>query len=84
MFTSGLKNQKAITDKELNNLKTFMVDTNYHEHTNKTTQQLFNSLGQLQTIRQQVDYLNIALPDALSYLRGNNLLILDLKSHLAS
>jgi methyl-accepting chemotaxis protein len=84
MFTSGLKNQRAITDKEVNNLKTFMVDTNYHEHTNKTTQQLFNSLGQLQTIRQQVDSLNIALPDALSYYTGNNLLILDLNGHLAS
>jgi methyl-accepting chemotaxis protein len=84
MFTSGLKNQRAITDKEINNLKTFMVDTNYHEHTNKTTQQLFNSLGQLQTIRQQVDSLNIALPDALSYYTGNNLLILDLNGHLAS
>ncbi|WP_293762974.1 methyl-accepting chemotaxis protein [uncultured Paraglaciecola sp.] len=84
MFTSGLKNQRAITDKEVNNLKTFMVDTNYHEHTNKTTQQLFNGLGQLQTIRQQVDSLNIALPDALSYYTGNNLLILDLNGHLAS
>jgi len=84
MFTSGLKNQRAITDKEINNLKTFMVDTNYHEHTNKTTQQLFNGLGQLQTIRQQVDSLNIALPDALSYYTGNNLLILDLNGHLAS
>ncbi len=84
MFTSGLKNQRAITDKEVNNLKTFMVDTNYHVHTNKTTQQLFSSLGQLQTIRQQVDSLNIALPDALSYYTGNNLLILDLNGHLAS
>jgi methyl-accepting chemotaxis protein len=84
MFTSGLKNQIAITDKEVNNLKTFMVDTNYHEHTNKTTQQLFSSLGQLQTIRQQVDSLNIALPNALSYYTGNNLLILDLNGYLAS
>jgi methyl-accepting chemotaxis protein len=84
MFTSGLKNQRAITDKEVNNLKTFMVDTNYHEHTNKTTQQLFNSLRQLQTIRQQVDSLNIALPNALGYYTGNNLLILDLNGYLAS
>jgi methyl-accepting chemotaxis protein len=84
MFTSGLKNQRAITDKEVNNLKTFMVDTNYHEHTNKTTQQLFNSLRQLQTIRQQVDSLNIALSNALGYYTGNNLLILDLNGYLAS
>jgi methyl-accepting chemotaxis protein len=84
MFTAGLKNQRAITDKEVNNLKTFMVDTNYHEHTNKTTQQLFNSLRQLQTIRQQVDSLNIALPNALGYYTGNNLLILDLNGYLAS
>jgi methyl-accepting chemotaxis protein len=84
MFSSGLKNQRAITDKEVNNLKTFMVDTNYHEHTNKTTQQLFNSLRQLQTIRQQVDSLNIALPNALGYYTGNNLLILDLNGYLAS
>jgi methyl-accepting chemotaxis protein len=84
MFTSGLKNQRAITDKEVNHLTTFMADTNYHEHTNKTTQQLFNSLGQLKTIRQQIDSLNITLPNALSYYTGNNLLILDLNGYLAS
>jgi methyl-accepting chemotaxis protein len=83
-FASVLKNQRAVADKEINNLKTFMVDTNYHEHTNKTTQQLFTSLRQLQTIRQQVDSLNITLPNALRYYTGNNLLILDLNGHLAS
>jgi methyl-accepting chemotaxis protein len=83
-FTSGLKNQRAVTDREVNNLKTFMVDTNYHEHTNKTTQELFNSLRQLQTIRRQIDSLSIALPTLLSYYTGNNLLILDLNGYLAS
>jgi len=84
IFTSGLKNQRAKTDREVNNLKTFMVDTNYHEQNNSTTQQLFNNLRQLQTIRQQVDSLSIALPNALRYYTGNNLLILDLNGHLAS
>ena len=84
IFTSRLRNQRAKTDREVNNLKTFMVDTNYHEHTNKTTQQLFNNLRQLQTIRQQVDSLSIPLPNALRYYTGNNLLILDLNGHLAS
>jgi methyl-accepting chemotaxis protein len=84
IFTSRLRKQRAKTDREVNNLKTFMVDTNYHEHTNKTTQQLFNNLRQLQTIRQQVDSLSIPLPNALRYYTGNNLLILDLNGHLAS
>ena len=84
IFTSRLRNQRAKTDREVNNLKAFMVDTNYHEHTNKTTQQLFNNLRQLQTIRQQVDSLSIPLPNVLRYYTGNNLLILDLNGHLAS
>jgi methyl-accepting chemotaxis protein len=84
IFTSRLRKQRAKTDREVNNLKTFMVDTNYHEHTKKTTQQLFNNLRQLQTIRQQVDSLSIPLPNALRYYTGNNLLILDLNGHLAS
>ena len=84
MFTSGLKNQREITDREANSLKTFMIDTEFHEHTNKTTQQLFNNLRQLQTIRQQVDSLSIPLPNVLRYYTGNNLLILDLNGHLAS
>lgn len=84
IFTSRLRKQRAKTDREVNNLKTFMIDTNYHEHTNKTTQQLFNNLRQLQTIRQQVDSLSIPLPNALRYYTGNNLLILDLNGHLAS
>ena len=84
IFTSRLRKQRAKTDREVNNLKTFMVDTNYHEHTNKTTQQLFNNLRQLQTIRQQVDSLSIPLPNVLRYYTGNNLLILDLNGHLAS
>ena len=84
IFTSRLRKQRAKTDREVNNLKTFMVDTNHHEHTNKTTQQLFNNLRQLQTIRQQVDSLSIPLPNALRYYTGNNLLILDLNGHLAS
>ena len=84
IFTSRLRKQRAKTDREVNNLKAFMVDTNYHEHTNKTTQQLFNDLRQLQTIRQQVDSLSIPLPNVLRYYTGNNLLILDLNGHLAS
>jgi len=84
IFTSRLRNQRAKTDREVNNLKAFMVDTNYHEHTNKITQQLFNDLRQLQTIRQQVDSLSIPLPNVLRYYTGNNLLILDLNGHLAS
>ena len=84
IFTSRLRNQRAKTDREVNNLKAFMVDTNYHEHTNKITQQLFNNLRQLQTIRQQVDSLSIPLPNVLRYYTGNNLLILDLNGHLAS
>jgi methyl-accepting chemotaxis protein len=83
-FVSELKKQRALTDKELNSLKSFMVDTDYHQQTKKTIQQLFNELGQLQTIRQQVDALSITLPKALRYYTANNLLMLDLNGHLAS
>lgn len=41
-------------------------------------------MGQLQTIRQQVDSLSIALPKIISYYSSNNLIILDLNGHLAS
>jgi methyl-accepting chemotaxis protein len=83
-FASELKDQRAITDSEVNNLQLFMVDTHYHQQTNNTIQQLFSNLGQLQSIRQQVDSLNIALPKTLHYYTSNNLLILDLNGHLAS
>jgi methyl-accepting chemotaxis protein len=83
-FASEIRNQRAMTDKELNNLKNFMVDSNYHQETNKTIQQLFSNLGQLQNIRRQVDSLSIALPKAISYYTGNTFLILDLNGHLAS
>jgi methyl-accepting chemotaxis protein len=83
-FVSELKNQRTLTDEEVNNLKSFMVDIDYHQQINKTMQQLFNDLGQLQIIRQQVDALNITLPKALRYYTANNLLILDLNGHLAS
>jgi methyl-accepting chemotaxis protein len=84
LFSSGLKDQRATTDKVINDLETFMVDTNFNEHTIKTTGQLFNNLRQLPTIRRQVDSFNISLPNALRYYTGNNLLILDLNGHLAS
>jgi methyl-accepting chemotaxis protein len=83
-FVSELKNQRTLTDKQVNSLKSFMVDIDYQQQINKTMQQLFNDLGQLQTIRQQVDALSIALPKALRYYTANNLLILDLNGHLAS
>jgi methyl-accepting chemotaxis protein len=83
-FASQIRNQRSLTDREIQNLKNFMADASYPEQTNKTIQQLFSNLGQLQTIRQQVDSLNIALPKALSYYTGNNLIILDLNGHLAS
>jgi methyl-accepting chemotaxis protein len=83
-FVSELKNQRTLTDKEVNSLKSFMVDIDYQQQINKTMQQLFNDLGQLQTIRQQVDTLSITLPKALRYYTANNLLILDLNGHLAS
>ncbi len=54
-FVSELKNQRTLTDKEVNSLKSFMVDIDYQQQINKTMQQLFNDLGQLQIIRQQVD-----------------------------
>lgn len=83
-FVSELKSQRTLTDKEINTLKSFMADTDYQQQTNKTMQQFFNDLGQLQTIRQQVDALSITLPKALSYYTANNLLILDLNGRLAS
>jgi methyl-accepting chemotaxis protein len=83
-FVSELKNQRTLTDKEVNSLKSFMVDIDYQQQINKTMQQLFNDLGQLQIIRQQVDALSITLPKALRYYTANNLLLLDLNGHLAS
>ncbi|MFT4807845.1 MAG: methyl-accepting chemotaxis protein [Glaciecola sp.] len=83
-FVSELKNQRTLTDKEVNSLKSFMVDIDYQQQINKTMQQLFNDLGQLQIIRQQVDALSITLPKALRYYTVNNLLLLDLNGHLAS
>jgi methyl-accepting chemotaxis protein len=83
-FVSEIRYQRAVTDTELSNLKGFIVDTDYHEQTNKTIQQLINNLGELQAIRQQVDSLSITLPKALAYYTGNNLLILDMAGHLAS
>ncbi|MGK0305082.1 MAG: methyl-accepting chemotaxis protein [Gammaproteobacteria bacterium] len=83
-FVSELKYQRTLTDKEVNSLKSFMVDIDYQQQINKTMQQLFNDLSQLQTIRQQVDTLSITLPKALRYYTANNLLILDLNGHLAS
>jgi methyl-accepting chemotaxis protein len=83
-FVSELKNQRTLTDKEVNSLKSFMVDIDYQRQINKTMQQLFNDLGQLQIIRQQVDALSITLPKALRYYTVNNLLLLDLNGHLAS
>jgi methyl-accepting chemotaxis protein len=83
-FTSEIKSQRSSTDRELNNLKSFMLDNSYHAQTNKTIQQLFSNLNQLQRIRQQVDNLSIALPQALSYYTENNQLILDLNGALAS
>ena len=46
-FVPELKNQRTLTDKEVNSLKSFMVDINYHQQINKTMQKLFNNLGQL-------------------------------------
>jgi methyl-accepting chemotaxis protein len=83
-FVSKIKNQRAMTDREVQNLKNFMVDTNYHQETNEAIQQLFSNLGQLKTIRKQVDSLTITLPKVLGYYTSNNLLILDLNGHLAS
>jgi methyl-accepting chemotaxis protein len=83
-FTSDIKNQRSSTDRELNNLQSFMLDNSYHVQTHKTIQQLFSNLNQLQTIRQQVDSLSIPLPQVLSYYTENNQLILDLNGALAS
>jgi len=83
-FASQIRNQRSLTDREIQNLKSFMDDTSHHEQTNKTIQQLFSNLDQLRTIRKQIDSLSIDLPKALSYYTGNNLLILDLNGHLAS
>jgi methyl-accepting chemotaxis protein len=83
-FSSEIRNQRGVTDTALKNLKSFMVNTNYHEHTNKSIQQLVNNLSELQNIRQQVDGLSIALPKVLAYYTQNNLLILDLNGYLAA
>jgi methyl-accepting chemotaxis protein len=83
-FSSEIKSQRSSTDRELNNLKSFMLDNSYHAQTSKTIQQLFSNLNQLQSIRQQVDTLSIALPQALGYYTENNQLILDLNGVLAS
>ena len=83
-LTSEIRNQRAVTDREVNNLKRFIIEPGYDEQTNKTIQQIFTNLEQLRTIRQQVDSMSIDLSKALSYYTGNNLLILDLNGHLAS
>jgi methyl-accepting chemotaxis protein len=83
-LTSEIRNQRAVTDREINNLKRFIIEPGYDEQTNKTIQQIFTNLEQLRTIRQQVDSMSIDLSKALSYYTGNNLLILDLNGHLAS
>lgn len=83
-FVSEIKTQRALTDKNIADLKRFLVDTSYHEQTNKTIQLLFSNVGQLQTIRQQVDALDIPVAKALSYYTNNNLLVLDMNGQLAS
>ncbi|WP_293752322.1 methyl-accepting chemotaxis protein [uncultured Paraglaciecola sp.] len=83
-FSTRIRNQRGVTDTALKNLKIFMVNTNYHEDTNKSIQQLVNNLSELQNIRQQVDGLSIALPKLLAYYTQNNLLILDLNGYLAA
>jgi methyl-accepting chemotaxis protein len=83
-FSSEIKSQRSSTDRELNNLRSFMLDNSYHVQASKTIQQLFSNLNQLQRIRQQVDTLSIALPQALGYYTENNQLILDLNGVLAS
>ena len=83
-FASQVRNQRSLTDIEIKNLKRFMLDINYQEQTKQTIQKLLSNLGQLQTIRQQVDSLSIALPKMLGYYTSNNLIILDLNGYLAS
>jgi hypothetical protein len=83
-FTSQIINQRLLTDIEIKKLKIFMIDNSYNKKTNKAVEQLFSSLGQLQTIRKQIDFLDIDLPKALRYYTKNNLIILDLNGYLAS
>ena len=45
-FASQIRNQRSLTDREIQNLKSFMDDTSHHEQTNKTIQQLFSNLDQ--------------------------------------
>jgi methyl-accepting chemotaxis protein len=83
-FISEIKSQRSSTDRELNNLKSFMLDNSYQVQASKTIQQLFSNLNQLQSIRQQVDSLSITLPKVLSYYTENNQFILDFNGVLAS
>lgn len=83
-FASQVRDQRRLTDARLNDLKAYHDESDYHSKTKQVITNLFSRLGQLSSVRSQVDALSISLTDALSYYTTNNKLILDLNGTLAA